>query len=157
MKMKTPILSFKGQFQVWTFDVSHGRLLIRRMKEEPDQSRVDVVFENVRIMQIHTTFDSLTIYEFDSGDITNETAFRETIRVVAEPGLRWFQIISNNFKGYVCASALSSHEDGADFGDPSGIYEPGPLLVRLAVESSWYKERYGRARQIKAEHKKTIE
>lgn len=84
--------------------------------------------------------ESITIEEIDPTEVAGKTLVSERTK---EPGLRWFRIISREGEGYICASGYRFHEDSADIGEASAIYEPGLLLVKLAVKSSWYKEKYG--------------
>ncbi|HZM03652.1 MAG TPA: hypothetical protein VFC44_11635 [Candidatus Saccharimonadales bacterium] len=90
-------------------------------------------------MQIANLFDSIKIDEMDAKDAAVSMA---SYAKLAEPGLRWFRIISKSWDGYVYASTVHSHEDDGERNGPSAIYEPGLILVSLAVHSSWFGERY---------------
>ena len=127
---------------MWVFDVSHGLLLFRKRATNIGEKSVDIVFKDVRSIQVCDFLDSIRIEEVNSIDIVGKALTSEKTE---EPGLRWFRITSKEGEGYICASGYKFHEDAAEFGEPSAIYEPGPLLVNLAVNSSWYREKYAPA------------
>lgn len=124
---------------MWVYDPTHGRLLFRRMTANTTQKRVDIVFNDVRTIQVCTFFESIMFNEIDSTETVGKVPASE---ITNEPGLRWFKIISKDWEGYICAGSVGFHEDDAGFSEPSAIYEAGPLLVNLAVNSSWYAEKY---------------
>jgi len=75
--MKKRIFQSDRRFQVWQYTVSHGQLLIRSTKEGGHETQVDVLFKNVRALNIPVTFDGLAIERDqsmggDSFDVSGE-------------------------------------------------------------------------------------
>jgi hypothetical protein len=91
------------------------------------------------MMQILTHFESITIREGTAKEFVENGSIPEC---ATEPGLRWFGVHTNKWDGYICAGGVDAREDEGGISDPSTIYEPGPLMVGLAVKSSWYHEKY---------------
>src|SRR5579883_2240828 len=80
----TPLL-YKGRFSIWTYDPSHGQLLLRGVHGPP--RRVDLLFVDVRLINLGTLLIDVTIDETDIG--SSEIARSPN---ASEPGLRAFRI-----------------------------------------------------------------
>jgi len=128
--MKIESCSFPGDFQIWTYDVSHGRLLLRRPKAG-GPTRVDVLFTDVHFIQICAFFDSLSVETIK--DISSLGLPISICKATADSTLKTFKIQSADWTGYVVAGAMHVHEDEEDFARPSKIFKPGPLMRSLAA------------------------
>jgi hypothetical protein len=110
-------------FQLWSYTVSMGRLLLRSTKSDQFETRVDVAFQNVQAVQLPTLLPGLAVSEADTA---------ETERIVKETGLlpdddrKFFSVIGSNFTGYVVAGVVVSCEDSGEYYEPSQVWPDGP-------------------------------
>lgn len=105
-------------FQVWAYTVSHAQLLLRSVKTDVDETRVDVVFKNVRAMSLCNAFEKLSVQECAVEDL-------EAATPQSGPNAKGYKLKSERFTGWVVADAMFVHEDDGEYGDPSAIYAPG--------------------------------
>jgi hypothetical protein len=110
---------FPGRFfQVWRYTVSHSQLQLRSTRSDDRQTRVDVLFMNVKAMRLATTFSS-----FQVSDALGD----ERASIVGEFGRelihneRPFTIRAEGWDGWVIADAVTSHEDEGRYNDPSPL------------------------------------
>jgi hypothetical protein len=122
-------ISLEGEFRLWMFDVSHGLMLFRRNPTE-DHKRAEVLFSDVRAIEIAAWCDTIRIEPIPSAGAPQ--AF-EHVPAVREPGLIFFKIVSKDWQGFVWAGSAAWIIDDGKIGDPSGLYKPGPLMKRLAA------------------------
>ena len=92
------------RFQMWRYDVSHAQLLLRSVKSEGHDSRVDVLFKNVRSINLPTSFTGLRI---------NRDGNQFTVS-----GAEW--------SGEVIAGACFHAEDSGEYFDPSPFADSLP-------------------------------
>lgn len=110
-------------FQLWAYSVGMGRLLLRSTKTGTFPTRIDVLFQNVKAMQVPATvFEGLVVTEADE-----ELA----ARIESETGLlrgddRFFCLESAHRVGYVVAGVMVSQEDAGEFFDPSPLWPEAP-------------------------------
>lgn len=101
-----PIDTFESSrhFQVWRYEVGHAQLLLRSVKSEPHDSRIDVLFKNVKTIELPTSFSGLKIE-------------REGEQFVVS-GIGW--------SGGVTAGACFQAEDDGEYFDPSPFAQSMP-------------------------------
>ncbi len=103
-------------FQLWAYTVSHGSLLLRSTKTDDDPTRVDVLFRNVKALDLPTVLHGVSVA------VAGPDA---TARVAAATGLApdddtvFFEVATRNCTGYVVAGAVSSDEDTREFHEAS--------------------------------------
>ena len=131
------IVSFDGEFQLWVFDPSHGRLLLRRAGEKGKLKRVDIMFNDVIVIELSCFFDTIAIEEVERSSITQGLY---AVKQSLEPGLKLFRIRTRYWVGYVVAAVVGWHEDDGGISDPSALYEAGPAIIGLTENSSWRKK-----------------
>lgn len=97
------VLEFESdrRFQVWKYNVGHGLLLLRSVKDEEHPSRIDVLFVGTNHIDLPMTFDGLRIEQ-------DGTAFRLS-------GTGW--------AGAVSALDMAHAEDEGEYHDPSPFAE----------------------------------
>jgi len=106
-------------FQVWSYTVGMGRLLLRSTKNETFTTRVEVLFQNVKAMQLPTSLEGLVVAEADA-----ELAQR----IEAETGLtrgegaRFFGLWTSHRVGYVVAGVVVSEEDEGEYYESSKLW-----------------------------------
>ena len=126
--METKILSFEGRFSIWTYDPSHGRLLLRSANRKDSPRRIDIVIQDLRAMELCALFDGIIIEEISEEDILGTP---EKAKFAMEPGLRRFRITTSEWSGYIIAGDVFWHADEGGFNEPSVIYKPGQLIKSL--------------------------
>jgi hypothetical protein len=103
-------------FQVWSYTVSHGQLLLRSPKSLSNPTRVDILFKNTVAMFLPAAFESLTISRVHAQDLgLDETA-------LGLKGKTIFRLRDLHFDGFVAAGAVVIHEDDREYDEPSEIY-----------------------------------
>ena len=127
--MSDEIVAFEGRFQIWTYDVSHGVLLLRRNRTDACKQRVDIRFNDVWSLQIAAWAESIRVEQlpWSKADLS--------IPLIPDSeklGLRLFRITTQHWTGWIVAGCVSYHIDEGAIGDPSSIYKPGPLMKKLA-------------------------
>ena len=114
--MTTSTLNFSRRFQLWTYTVGHGQLLLRSPKTTNLPTRIDVLFKNVAAIHLPTILDGLVVSEAAGLE-------SEELSVQCDPsrleGRKIFVIHGSNFTGYVIAGAVAWHEDHYEYDEPS--------------------------------------
>jgi hypothetical protein len=126
--MAETVFSAEGHFQMWSYDVSHARLLVRRNIRE-NASRIDLLFFDVCFLQCPTEMDSVSIDVIGRGEASKE--FPDCVASLPA-SLKRFLIRFKSGKGLIIAGGITSHEDRGRYDDPSAIYQPGGLMRDLA-------------------------
>ena len=101
-------------FKVWTYTVSHCRLLLRSTKEGGLPSRIDVYFGGVERMLLRPYYDGLRVAEADTAALDS---YRDRYGEVAA-GYTLFTL-EPDLGSFVVAGVLQWHEDAGGFEDPS--------------------------------------
>ena len=92
------VLEFTGLFQVWSYTLSHGQLLLRSTKHKSRPTQIDVLFKNVAVMQLATQYDDLRIAKVPS------VRLPEIADGVIDHG--YYRLTGRNGVGLVVAGAL---------------------------------------------------
>jgi len=122
-EMSTRIDLRNRTFQVWSYSVSMGRLLLRSTKSDHFETRVDVAFQNVKAIQIPTLLP---------GPLIDEATPLKASRIATEMGLepdadmKFFLLEGSSFAGYVVASVMDTSEDSGEYYEPSRVWPDGP-------------------------------
>jgi len=122
-KMTTGIDRRDRTFQVWSYTVSMGRLLLRSTKNNEFETRVDVVFQNVQALQLPTLLPGLLVEEagpLQISRISTETGFSSDADRI------FFLLKGSGFAGYVVASVMDTCEDSGEYYEPSRVWPDGP-------------------------------
>lgn len=109
-------VSFPRTFQLWSYTVSHGQLLLRSTKGDMHSSRVDVLFKNVAAVCLPTTCHNLTVEEVGSQQVPPVGLEPKLLK-----GRKFFKVSCVGFSGYVIAGLLAWHEDNGEYHDPSAL------------------------------------
>ncbi len=124
------IHEFRGHFQLWTYDVSHGRLLFRRNKAESDQTRMDLLFVDTVFVQIRTGIHSFFLEEMTEAEASREIP-------AAHSGIpttfKRYRLRATDHTGYIVAGDVLFHEDDGTYAQPSEIYKPGGIVHALGL------------------------
>lgn len=96
-----------------------NRLLLRSYPNDQLRSRVEILFMNVRFMNMGTDFDGLVIS--DRGHLSDQPGSLSW-RVSPQPELHVFEIESASGTGVIVAGAVAVDESDAATGDPSHFF-----------------------------------
>jgi hypothetical protein len=114
--MSKSIVIFNREFQIWNYSVGHGLLLLRSPKATGRPTRIDVLFTDVRVIELRTSLSTLNIEEVELADVAERaTKPIETM----ESDLRIFMLKCKTWTGYVVAGSVQWHEDQGEYGQPS--------------------------------------
>ena len=108
-------------FSVFSYDISHGLLLLRSGKERygKNAKRVDILFQDVVSIECRMTIDGLEIKK--ENEIFLEE-FKSKPSQIIEVGHNIFSISSKDWSGYVVAGSMTFFEDDRDFMASSSLF-----------------------------------
>ena len=86
-------------------------MLIRSHKSASDQTRLDILFQDVRVMELRCWFDGVQVRERDREYLDS---FRSKPTEMLEPGNKTYSVHSSGWDGFIVGGQFSSHEDDGD-------------------------------------------
>ncbi|MBP7704236.1 MAG: hypothetical protein KA105_02985 [Caulobacter sp.] len=110
------------KFFVASYAESHGLLLVRARRDPSLSTRVDILFQDVRAMEMRLWTNGLTIQEVGLDMLAKQAS---APLALAEPGAKAYLLSGEGWQGYVLGGIIGTLEDN---GDPS---ERSPLLGSL--------------------------
>lgn len=113
-------------FQLWAYTVGMSRLLLRSTKSDQFGSRIDVVFQNVKAIQLLSVLHGIVIARAD--DAEAERITRET-GLLPDVDREFFSVYGSNYVGYVVAGVVVACEDAGEYFEPSAVWPKGPPSV----------------------------
>jgi hypothetical protein len=121
--MATEIFRSDRNFRIWAYVVSLSQLLLRSVKTDDEPTRIDILFRNVKAINIRTNLQGISIREEIDEEKVNQLLHGD---MAYGEKLRMFVIRSLNSVGYVIAGMVSFHEDSGEYNDPSpcDIFRP---------------------------------
>jgi hypothetical protein len=117
--MQSQIIGSDRRFQVWSYTVGHGQLLLRATKTDERPTRIDVLFKGVKEFHLPTLCDGLSITEASDEEVLKLCDLRKSPTLYNREKV--FMIQGTDFVGYVAALAVFSHEDKGEYFDPSAF------------------------------------
>jgi len=118
------IKTFKSNryFTVKDYDVSHGQLLIRSTKNDENKMNIDIIFFDVKYMQIITSFKGIAV---KSGSIPNKTFNYPSVDSALNfKSNHLFEITTDDEHYYIVAAFYKVFENELDFSETSlGVLE----------------------------------
>ena len=115
--MKT-IFSSPRMFSVFSYAMPHGGLLLRSAKTPANPTRVDILFQDVRAMEIRASFDGIRIEECDRSFLKQ---FGGSPIALMEEGKRAYRLQGHEWQGYILGGMVLSHEDQGELLEPSQL------------------------------------
>lgn len=106
---------FSRQFQVWIYSASHRLLLLRSVRAEDRNSRIDVLFGFVEHMNLRTTIDQLELREADSVEVREFVDVHE----IGVPERLRLTFLTRDKRFFVVGGPPMWHEDSGRYDDPS--------------------------------------
>ncbi len=113
-----PIFQSTRSFVLFSYNAGHGLLLLRSRNTKENPTRIDVLLQDVRAMEIRSWFDGVTIEEVDQDYLSG---FRSNPVDMIEPGNKVYSIIGTGWHGFVVGGILSAREDEGEYMAPSGL------------------------------------
>jgi hypothetical protein len=118
-------------FSIYGYAMSHGLLLLRSGKSnETPSTRVDILFRDVRAVEIRTSFKGIRIEEVDDPQVLNNQGSNPGEMI--EPGNKIYSLTSSEWSGFVVAGIVSFTEDDGSLFGPSSLV-PDPPVERWSV------------------------
>ena len=111
--MPKKCIKFDRDFQVWRFEVGHGRLLLRSTKGPFSNSRIDLFFKNVSFINIPTVLKGVSLVVADESELQ---AITGTFTALIQKDSKLY-IINNYF--HIVAGYFEYHEDDLEYYDAS--------------------------------------
>ena len=112
------IAEWDRSFKIWSYAFSYSQLLLRSAPKFDQDLRVEVLFSNVRRMNIQTQLSRLSI---ESADFESE---RENLGINEAPAEPFSLFLVNGGPSYIMATQCQWHEDREWVDAPSHF---GPL------------------------------
>ncbi len=126
--MEKRIISFEGFFQLWTYNPSHGQLLLRSHNRPAPPKRIDILFYDVFSIEIGTGLEGITIDE--TGGQEDLGPF-SGLKKALQSKRKCYRITTRDWTGRILAGQIHWHADDLGYGDPSNIYKPDGLASGL--------------------------
>jgi hypothetical protein len=116
----TEIISIRRRFQVWSYAVGHGLLLLRSTKNGEHDTQVDVLFTNVSFLSLPTLFEHLHILLVPKEEWKNLPI---QVGVLGIGDRNCYQVSGIEWSGYVVAGNVLSVENTAEYFNQSVLIE----------------------------------
>ena len=121
-----PVYDSDRSFSVFGYSMSHGLLLFRSGKSnEHANTRVDVLFQDVRALEIRTWFEGLRIEEEGNPEFLKDQLSKPARMI--EPGNKIYSLSSSGWKGFVIAGSVRFIEDSGELFGPSSLVSEPPV------------------------------
>lgn len=126
------ISSFKSdrKFSVFSYEISHGLLLLRSGKTNEHHTRIDVLVKDVRAMEIRSWFEGFELKEEDREYLRE---FRSNPIAMIEPENRIYALRGRAWQGFIVGGILLTQEDDGEFMDRSPLLGPPLPSVKPVV------------------------
>ena len=106
-------------FSFFSYTMSHGLLLLRSGKTNEQHTRIDILFSDVRAMEVRSWFTGIVIREVAPDHVANQPSKPGKI---IEIGNRVYSLESSGWEGFVVAGIVNTCED------EGGLLARSPLL-----------------------------
>jgi hypothetical protein len=111
-------------FSVFGYAMSHGLLLLRSGKDRTPASRVDILFQDVRALEIRAWFQGVRIEEVADPQFLDGRPSKPA--GMMEPGNKIYALISAQWQGFVLGGIVLVKEDGGEMFGPSALVSERP-------------------------------
>jgi hypothetical protein len=124
-------IEFQRRFHIELYVASHRQLLLRSRRSDTDATRVEVLFKDVTMLKMPTSFTGLVITEASKDEAAELDPLLDS---KVTKYRKVFIIRGDGFSGYVVAAAVFWHEDEGSHLDKnyfSSSFEGAPGLSAL--------------------------
>jgi hypothetical protein len=112
-------------FSVFGYAMSHGLLLLRSGKSDrTPASRVDILFQDVRALEIRAWFQGIRIEELTDPQFLDGRPSKPA--GMMEPGNKIYALISAQWQGFVLGGIVLVKEDDGELFGPSALVSERP-------------------------------
>lgn len=105
-------------FTVFSYQMSHGILVLRSAKTTDSPHRVTIMIKDVKALELRTYIEGIAIEPSSVNEIEAEQARPNE---VVEVGHNIFKVTSKSWKGYVVGGAMFVEEDTCEYFAPSDM------------------------------------
>lgn len=120
--MTNQVFDSNRRFQVWSYEVGHGLLLLRSTKNVNNPTQVDLLFTNVAFLSLPVLFDGICI------SIASIEEMHKIVIQTAElqvQNRKCYYLAGQNWIGCVVAEEVTALEDSSSY------FERSALLPRV--------------------------
>jgi hypothetical protein len=108
------------------YSMSHGLLLLRSGKSnEAPTTRVDILFQDVRAMEMRTWFKGIRIEEVDDPQFLDGRLSKPDEMI--EPGNKIYPLVSVGWRGFIVGGIVQLKEDDGELFGPSALVSEAPV------------------------------
>ncbi len=111
-------------FQVWSYSVSHGQLLLRSPKDQVHQTRIDLLFSQTSSINLPMVVRGIDIKHVRVGVTRGEDGAASNPSSSAVPNEIVFEIRCAEIVGQVRAVDFRHLEDTGEYHEPSQLMTP---------------------------------
>jgi hypothetical protein len=115
---RNPLFESDRMFVVFSYSMSHGLLLLRSRKAGRFLTRIDILFQDVRAMELRSWFTGVSIEQVEADYLLHQ---RSKPAELIEPGNVVYLIAGSGWDGFVVGGRISFLEDDGDAFAPSGL------------------------------------
>ena len=115
--MKT-IFESSRSFVLYSYTNRYGLLLFRSQMTLENKTRIDILFQDVRSMDVRMWFEGIKIVETDIDFIKK---FSSNPTDVIEPGNKIYALYGTGWLGYIIGGIISFGEDDKSFNEKSEL------------------------------------
>jgi hypothetical protein len=113
-------------FSLFGYSMSHGLLLLRSGKSnEAPATRVDILFQDVRAMEIRAWFKGIKVEEVDDPEFLSDRPSKPAEMI--EPGNKIYALASTAWQGFIVGGTVTFKEDDGDMFGPSALVSAPPV------------------------------
>ncbi len=120
------VLLFRSDrtFQVWSYSVSHGQLLLRSPKDQEHKTRIDLLFSETKLINLPVVLRGIEIKHVPVRLPRGENRRINEPRSSSDPNEKAFEIKCGEIDGQVRAIEFRHLEDTGEYHQPSQLMTP---------------------------------
>lgn len=117
MNLQMPFIS-ERRFVLVSHAHGYGLLLLRSTKRDKSSTRIDILFKDVRAMEIRRWFDGIRIEDADKQYLADN---KSCPIEMMEHGNLVYALKSGNWTGFIVGGIVSCHEDDKMYGERTAL------------------------------------
>jgi hypothetical protein len=106
------------RFVIHSYSADHGLLLLRSDKTGARATRVDILFQDVRAIELRSWFEGITIEE---AEVDYLKGFSSHPSEMMEVGNRVYAVRGSGWSGFIVAGIVNTSEDDGNRDSPSKL------------------------------------
>jgi hypothetical protein len=118
--MEKEVFKSERYFTLFDFLISHGQLLLRASKDDDYNKNIDIIFYDVKFLQLATHLKGVSIKQLTNNNISNDSIKS----IISKKDNSVFEIKSNNELYYITAAFIKVFENDLEFNETSlGLFQ----------------------------------